>query len=100
MQEIPLLVIPNQSMTVDLETKQFDIRIKEADGCMVADVSIDGEAIVTGQRIVAGEPIIPYFYLQNGNLIVSTLNDELPCWEEFGSSQALLYLTDAEMADG
>lgn len=98
MQEIPLLQLANQTLTVDLEEKQFTITIKEANGCMMADVAINGEPIVTGARITAGEPIISYFYLQDGNLILSTLNDQLPYWGEFGVSQALLYLTDDEMA--
>lgn len=98
MQQIPLLALANQSFTVELESKQFTITLKEANGCMVADVNIDGADIVLGSRCLAGEPIIPFAYLQDGNLVFQTLDDALPDFNEFGVTQTLFYLTDAEMA--
>lgn len=98
MQELPLIQIANQQFSVELEARQWTITIKEANGVMIADVNVDGDDVVTGTRILAGEPIIPYGYLQDGNLVLVTLDDALPYWDQFGVSQALVYLTNAEMA--
>lgn len=98
MQEIPIIAIANQTLNVDLEERQFTITLKEAVGCMVADVVIDGVPVITGSRVLAGEPIIPFAYLQDGNFILSTMGEVLPFWDEFGVSQHLFYLTNDEMA--
>jgi hypothetical protein len=96
--EIPLIQTANQNLSIDLESRQWSITLKEAQGVMVADITIDGTEVVTGSPVLAGEPVIPYGYLQNGNLILSTLDDALPYWDQFGVTQGLFYLTDAEMA--
>lgn len=98
MQELPLINAANQSFDVTLDAGQFSIAIREANGVMIADVALNGVAVVSGQPCLAGEPIIPYAYLQDGNFVFSTLNDDLPYWDQFGITQALYYLTDAEMA--
>lgn len=72
--------------------------IREANGVMVADVLRDGATIILGTRLLPGEPVIPYAYLQAGNLVFQTQDDALPYWDQFGVTQALFYLTDAEMA--
>jgi hypothetical protein len=97
MLEIALIQTANQTFNVDLENLQFAITIKEANGVMIADIAINGETVILGTRVLAGEPIIPYEYLQDGNLVLSTLENELPYWELFGVSQTLLYLTNEEM---
>ena len=64
---------------------------------MVFDLEQDGTTILTGSRVLAGEPLIPYEYLEAGNFILLTINDELPSWKEFGATQKLIYLTGAEI---
>lgn len=98
MQELPLLAVPNQSFDVDLEGRQWSVTIREANGVMVADVVRDAATIIQGTRLLPGEPVIPYAYLQAGNLVFQTQDDALPYWDQFGVTQALFYLTDAEMA--
>lgn len=98
MQEIPLLPVANQTFSVNLDSGLFTVTLREANGVMAADVNIDGTDVVTGLRVCAEEPIIPYAYLQNGNLVLYTQDDALPYWDQFGTSQTLFYLTDAEMA--
>lgn len=97
MLEIPLIQTANQTFNIDLDTRQFTITIKEAAGVMIADVAIDGAPVIIGTRILAGEPIIPYEYLQDGNLVLNTTDAALPYWDQFGTSQTLLYLTNEEM---
>lgn len=98
MRIIPLSAIPNQSFSVRLDEMRLVVRLKEARGVMVADVQRDGVDILLGSRVLAGELIIPYRYLQAGNFLLMTLNDELPDWREFGGTQTLVYLSPAEAA--
>lgn len=98
MRTIPLTAIPGQQFTVTLDDVRFALTIKEARGVMVCDLSANSEVVLSGTRVLAGEMIIPYRYLEDaGNFILMTINDELPDWRQFGVSQFLYYLTTAEM---
>lgn len=98
MQTLSIIAIPNQSLSARLSNLRFDIRIKEANGVMVADIDIEGVRILSATRILAGEPIIPYRHMQEGNFILLTADDELPDWRQFSISQELVYLTVEEIA--
>lgn len=99
MQIIDIAQVPNQSFSVTLEGVRWDIRLKQAASSMTADLAADGVPVVSGQRIVAGTPIIPYSYLANdGNFLVMTENDELPNWELFDVNQVLVYANFEEIS--
>lgn len=98
MRTIPLAAIPNQDLSVRLDNQRLVLRLKEAEGVMVADLDRDGVRILSGTRVLAGEPIIPYGYLEIGNFMLTTIDDELPDWRNFGATQSLVYLTAAEVA--
>lgn len=97
---IPLQAIPNQQFTITLENHGFDIDISSSGGMTYATISKDGVTIISGERVVAGEPIIPFPYLEGdtGNFTITTLNDAIPDYTEFGSTQTLIYATAAEIA--
>lgn len=97
MRDVPVTATPNQSLSILLDNERIVLRLKEANGVMVADVERDGSTIILGTRVLAGEPIIPYHYLEDGNFILLTINDELPDWQQFGQTQSLVYLTTAEV---
>lgn len=97
MRNIPLAPIANQSLSVRLDNQRLVLRIKEAEGVMVADLERDGVAVISGVRVLAGEPIIPYRYLERGNFMLNTLDGELPDWRMFGATQSLVYLTEADI---
>lgn len=97
MRNIPLAAIANQELSVRLDDERLVLRLKEARGVMVADLDRDGVRIISGVRVLAGEPIIPYRYLESGNFLLTTVNDELPDWRKFASTQRLVYLTVAEV---
>lgn len=98
---IELATVPNQSLTVTLAGNRYSIALKATGTVMAATIERNGLTLISGQRIVAGEPIIPYRYLaEDGNFIVSTENDQLPDWEQFGVSQFLFFATTAELAGG
>lgn len=98
MQTIPLAAEPNQEFTVRLDDTRYAIRLKEANGVMVADVTIDDVVTLTATRVLAGELLIPYLYMVRGNFVLLTNGDDLPDWREFGASQALVYMSPAEFA--
>lgn len=90
--------VPNQELSVRLAGRRFVLRIKEAAGAMVADVTVDGEVVLLASRIVAGTPLIPYRYLEAGNLLLLTDDGQLPDYAQFGVTQTLVYLSAAEIA--
>jgi hypothetical protein len=94
---ISLAAIPNQTFSMTLDNTLFDMRIFLAVNVMCCDLAVNGVPILTSARLVAGTPVIPYFYLFNGNFLLSTLNDELPDYTEFGASQFLVYYSQAEL---
>lgn len=98
MRVVPLANAANQAFTCTLDQVRWGLAIKEARGVMCVDVSRDGAVLLTGCRLLAGEAVIPYRYLQTGNFIMLTVHDELPDWRNFGLSQILVYLSAAEIA--
>lgn len=99
MQQIPLQAIPNQSFTVQLDDRFYNMALKTANGIMALDISRDNQVLLTGARVVAGTPLLPYNYLENssGNFIFITANEELPDYAQFGVTQSLLYASNDEL---
>jgi len=97
MLNIPLQAIPNQSFSVQIGNSTYDLRIKDCGNIMAVDVSIDNTVIVTGQRAVPGNFILPYRYLEDGNFLITTLDDEYPDWRRFGLDQFLAFATQPEL---
>ncbi len=96
--ELALEPIANQQFTVLLDGNRYDFMLKEANGIMAATIVRDGETILQNSRVVAGWPIIPYRYLAPmGNFVLLTENDELPDWQQFASTQSLLYISRDEL---
>ncbi len=98
MMEIALQPVANQSLTVQLDGARYAFTIKEANGIMVVDVSRDEVLLLSGTRLLAGAALIPYEYLESGNFVMFTENDDLPYYPEFGNSQKLVYLTAGQVA--
>ena len=100
--EVPIVNSPNQSLSITLDGNRYDIRIhacKDNLGNLVMafDIAQNGTMIVEGMRAVAGFPIIPSAYLENGNFVVVTQNDEIPNYTKFGISQNLIYASQTEL---
>lgn len=101
MVRIEIAAVPNQSFTVTLGGVRYAVALKATDTCMAASIERAGVPLATGQRVVAGQPIIPYAYLaEDGNFIISTEGESLPDWQQFGVSQFLYFATAAEIAGG
>ncbi|CAB4132128.1 hypothetical protein UFOVP138_53 [uncultured Caudovirales phage] len=99
MQTIQLQPIPNQQLTVTLESVQFDITLRTIGLTMYITIAAGGVTILSGSRCVAGMALMPYHYLEGlaGNFAFITANDDLPYYDQFGVSQTLIYATAAEL---
>lgn len=98
MRTIPILATPNQSFAVTIDGVRWVLSIKSTNHVMIADIYRDGVLLLSGSRILAGEAIIPYQYLQSGNFLLLTISDTLPDFRVFGVSQLLVYLSRGEIA--
>lgn len=99
--QIPLESIPNQNFTINIDNVVFDISLWAVNSgdtqIMAMDILADNEPVVLGQRLVSGQPVLPYRYLANYNFILITNNEELPAWQEFQVSQFLIYVGADEL---
>lgn len=102
MQTLSLQAIPNQEFTVSLDNTLYDIRIVETAGCMSVDITRAGVIVEQGARCVAGQALINYATLEGGfgNFIFLTGNNntDLPYYDQFGTTQTLIYASAAELA--
>jgi hypothetical protein len=98
MKVIPLKALANQSITIRLDNKRYDMTFKDTNGVMSCTIVRDNEVILSGARIVAGTPLIPYKYLESGNFIFLTNNEELPDYTKFETTQSLIYASMEELA--
>lgn len=94
---LPLEQTPNQNLQFNDSGVRYDITIKEVNGIMVVDASIDLVPVITGHRLGAGVPFLPYKYIEEGNFMIVTEDDELPYWDKFGDTQTLFYIGPEEI---
>lgn len=100
MLDLPLRSVPQQLIETNINGMDYDIQLRTAQDMTLADISINGELIKAGVRCVPGQPIIPYPYLtQGGNFYWYCLNGDYPYYENFETTQFLVYLSDDEIAD-
>lgn len=98
MRILTLATLPNQSFTFTIDNVRWEMTVKEAAGVVVVDITRDSVPLLRGSRALAGEALIPYRYLETANFIFVTVSDALPDWRQFGASQTLVYLSQAEIA--
>ena len=98
MQVVPLQAVPNQSFSIQLDGNNWDFVIHDCgNGLMAVDIALNGTQLISGFRMVPGWPLIPYQYLQDGNFVILTNNDEYPDWRQFGITQTLIYASQTEI---
>ena len=97
MLEIPLASIPYQAFSVNIDSVRYDFRIFLATNVMCCDLAINGIQILSSSRLIADGFIIPYQYLENGNFLITTLDDSLPYYDQFNTTQFLTYLSQTEL---
>ena len=97
MLNIPLQAIPNQSFSVQIDNNTYDLSIYDCGNIMAVDIAINNTIIVTGSRAVPLNFLLPYRYLENGNFLITSLDDEYPDWRRFGLDQFLIFASQAEL---
>lgn len=96
--DISLRPVPNQQLSIQLEDVWYDITLKDAIGCMALTLERDGVRVLSNTRLVAGSPVIPARYQESGNFVLTTADDAIPYYDQFGTTQFLIYLSAAEVA--
>ena len=89
--------VPNQRLSVNLGGSRYEITINFAADCMCATVIRDGVTVISGHRIVTGEPILPYRHMEAGNFVLSTFGDAPPDYNKFGVTQFLYYVAQGDI---
>lgn len=97
MQLLPLQAIPNQAFSIVLDNNQWLFVIKTTNGVMSVSLGLNNDVVLDNARAVANGLIIPSRYQESGNFIFVTQNFQLPYYTEFGTTQALIYVTAAEL---
>lgn len=100
MQVIALQSIPKQSLSIALDGVLYDIDVLSTNGCMSLNITRANVRVVSGQRAVAGQLVLPFKVDEDGagNFMFLTQDDDLPAYLKFNSTQAFLYATNAELA--
>lgn len=96
-QRILIQSIPNQQFTLQLDNNFYSISLKYTAGVMSASIFRNNVLIASNARTVAGVPIIGYYYLEDGNFVISTVKGDLPDYTKFGITQFLIYFSQTEL---
>ena len=96
--DVGIAALANQSLSIQLDERFYEIELREANGVMSASIVRDGVTIVSNIRVTAGTPLLPYRYQEAGNFVMTTDGEAIPYWDQFGVTQFLVYLSAAEVA--
>lgn len=96
--DVDIATVANQAFSIQLDSRFYEIELREVNGAMAASIVRDGETLISNSRITAGAPLLPYRYQETGNFIMTTDNEELPYWDQFNVTQFLVYLSADELA--
>lgn len=97
--DVPLAAVPNQSLTIQLDGSLYVIALRDAGQLTAVTITRDDVVLVSGLRVTAGTPLLPYRYQESGNFVLTTENEEIPQYPQFGVTQFLVYVTPAELAE-
>jgi hypothetical protein len=97
LKEITLDNSPNQSLSIELDGLLYDLTIKETNGVMSITIIRDNVTILESLRMLPNTPLIPFEYLENGNFVMLTLDDEYPYYTQFNVTQTLIYASQDEI---
>lgn len=97
--DIGISAVPNQTVTIQIDERVYDISLREANGATSASITRDGVVIVSNVRAVAGTPLLPYRHQEDGNFLITTEDESIPYYDQFGITQFLIYVTPDELAE-
>lgn len=96
--DVGIAALANQSLSIQLDERFYEIELREANGVMSASITRDGVVLISNVRVTAGTPLLPYRYQEAGNFVMTTDGEAIPYWDQFGVTQFLVYLSVAEVA--
>lgn len=96
--DVGIAALANQSLSIQLDERFYEIELREANGVMSASITRDGVVLISNIRVTAGTPLLPYRYQEAGNFVMTTDGEAIPYWDQFGVTQFLVYLSAAEVA--
>ncbi len=96
--DIGIATVPNQTLSIQIDERAYDLTLRETNGCMSVTIVRDLVTLVTNLRVVAGTPMLPYKYQESGNFAMLVENEDLPYWDKFNVTQFLVYLSASEVA--
>lgn len=98
MQEIPIQAIPSQTFSyIDPDNNQWNVSIKLVSEQIAFSFTLNGTILIENITAVAGIRIIPYDYLELGNFVIITQAQQVPDYTQFGSTQQLVFLSNADI---
>lgn len=97
MLRLPLQATPNQEFSTQLDDVAYIIRLKTFGEITAVSVTVNNILIVSGMRIVADQPLLPYLSGGGGNFFFTTEGQELPFYKQFDVTHFLYYLSPAEL---
>ena len=109
MEIVPIQAVPSQTTSyIDPDGNQWDITIKavaveldDNNNPIAEQIAFsftrNATVLIQGICAVSGYRIIPYDYLENGNFVLVTRAQQIPDYTQFGISQQLVFLTEAEI---
>lgn len=100
---INLQVVPKYDTQFQADGQQYDIRVWfDGQDKMNMDVKINGTLVAASCPCLVGSMVIPHEYLEGkgGNFFWTTASGNNPQYQNFGSTDVLLYASNAEMATG
>lgn len=99
MQEIGLQAIPKQNLSVVLGNVLYNLDIIETNGCMSFNLDRAGVRVISGQRIVARQLLLPYPYTEGGlgNFLFLTNDGALPYYDQFTTTQTFIFASNDEL---
>lgn len=94
---INLTPTPNQLVSANITDANGDIHVADfklrtmPDGSLIADITVDGEDLVYGQRCVNNMPLL-LGHSTKGNFYFTDLYEDTdPVYTRFGTQYALIY---------
>lgn len=98
MLQIPLDRVASQNVVMYLNGDRYSITLKEShSGSVLCSITRNDDVLVSNFVCVFGTPVVPYDYLESGNFIFLTTNDDYPDWRQFGTQHFLFYATPEEI---
>lgn len=97
MKVLPINAIPNQQLSVLLDGNQWDINLKLTNGGISCSLSRNNEVIVQNARVVAGMRILQAKYQEAGNFAMICNDQAVPDYTQFGVTQFMVYISQAEL---